>query len=152
MKHEDIKKKEINYDEKISQFNKNLAQEADELGVTVAGLERLMTVEQNLSDLEHKLKVIIKKLSNENSIAEFLKNKSFSEHLIKFIGKEFDFIKLGMMIEYNGESGTIVGVNESGLITVEMANKLKYKNPLECHPTNKIKYFDKNGDQIKEFD
>lgn len=34
MKHEDIKKKEINYDEKISQFNKNLAQEADELGVT----------------------------------------------------------------------------------------------------------------------
>lgn len=81
-----------------------------------------------------------------------MKGNRFSEDLVRCRGKKFEFVKLGMMIEYDGEPGTIVGLNHAANFIVKMSNQLKYKKKIICHPVYKIKYFDEKGNVIKSFD
>lgn len=80
-------------------------------------------------------------------------NQKFIEQVIQCRGEQFNFVKLGMKIEMDGEPGTITGINRSGNFDIKFANELKYgKKPVNCHPTYKMKYFDENGQVIKSFD
>lgn len=63
------------------------------------------------------------------------------------------FAHLGMMVEVDGDVGTIVGINGSANLDVVFANKLKYGNgKSNCHPFWRVKYFDANGNLIAHND
>ncbi|MGE8063892.1 hypothetical protein [Pseudomonas sp. NPDC089569] len=64
-----------------------------------------------------------------------------------------EFARLGMQVEVDGKMGTIVGLNASANLNVQMANQLKYgKTARSFHPTWKVKYFDEDGKVIAHFD
>ena len=64
-----------------------------------------------------------------------------------------EFARLGMMVEVDGDMGTIQGMNTSANLDVLFTNQLKHgKRSHNCHPTWKVKYFDKNGTLIAHFD
>ena len=62
-----------------------------------------------------------------------------------------DFIELGMMVEIDGEIGTVTGMNSGANLDVVFANKLKWGgHASNCHPFWKARYFNKNGECIAE--
>lgn len=64
-----------------------------------------------------------------------------------------EFAKLGMMVEVDGDTGTIEGMNGSANLNVRFTNQLKYgKQVHNCHPTWRVKYFDETGTVIAHFD
>lgn len=78
------------------------------------------------------------------------KEQKFVDDMIRCRG--MDFVRLGMMVEVEGQMGTIVGMNSSANLDVVFANRLKmgdYKH--NCHPTWDIAYFDADGNVIKDF-
>ncbi|MCX7220144.1 MAG: flagellar biosynthesis protein FlhA, partial [Burkholderiales bacterium] len=63
-----------------------------------------------------------------------------------------DFVRIGMMIEANGEIGTIVGMNDAANLDIIFANRLKHgKGKSNCHPTYETRYFDAAGKVIEAF-
>ncbi len=62
------------------------------------------------------------------------------------------FVKRGMRVElnYSGKTkkGVIIGANESGNLNVRFDG---FKNTQNCHPFWAIKYFDEEGNVIKEY-
>ncbi len=82
------------------------------------------------------------------------KQKEFIDNVVSCRGEKFNFVKLGMKIEFGdtNDVGTIVGFNYSGNFNVKFANELKYgKKPVSCHPSYKMRYFDENDNIITEF-
>jgi hypothetical protein len=57
------------------------------------------------------------------------------------------FARLGMFVEVSGKRGIIVGHNSSSNLDVLFENG----SVLNCHPWSRVKYFDEDGDVIKEF-
>lgn len=60
-----------------------------------------------------------------------------------------EFASLGMRVEVCGKPGRIVGANSSGNLNVCFDGTCYTEN---CHPYWKVKYFDDNGELIREFD
>ncbi|WCD44006.1 hypothetical protein ECML606-1_000055 [Escherichia phage ECML-606-1] len=78
------------------------------------------------------------------------KAKQFEEGMARTRG--ITFAKLGMMVEVQGDIGTIAGVNGSANLDVVFANQLKYgKHKHNCHPMYQIKYFDNNGKVVADY-
>lgn len=79
------------------------------------------------------------------------KDEQFLADMIRCRGIEF--ARLGMMVEVNGEMGTIQGTNGSANLDVLYTNQLKHGEDLHnCHPTWNVKYFDQDGKVIAHFD
>lgn len=79
------------------------------------------------------------------------KAEQFQASMIRCRGIEF--ARLGMMVEVDGDMGTIVGMNDSANLDVLFTNQLKYgKHTHNCHPTWNVKYFDETGTVIAHFD
>lgn len=79
------------------------------------------------------------------------KQKQFVEDMKRTRG--INFARLGMMVEVEGDIGTITGMNHGANLEIVFANKLKYgTHKHSCHPTWKIKYFDEDGHLIRDFD
>ena len=79
------------------------------------------------------------------------KSQQFIDGMIRHRGIEF--AKLGMMVEVDGDLGTIIGMNDSANLNVQFANQLQYgKHVHNCHPTWNVKYFDVAGKVIAHFD
>lgn len=63
-----------------------------------------------------------------------------------------DWARIGMMVEVDGELGTIRGMNSSANIDVEFVNQLKMgKGTHNCHPWWETRYFDADGKIIKDY-
>lgn len=63
-----------------------------------------------------------------------------------------DWVRLGMMVEVDGDLGTIKGTNSSANLDVVFANQLKYGNgKSNCHPTWQTRYFDAEGNVIRDY-
>lgn len=78
------------------------------------------------------------------------KAKKFVEDMTHCRG--MDWIRLGMMVEVDGDIGTIKGMNSSGNLDVVFSNQLKYgTGKSNCHPFWKTRYFDKMGNVIKDY-
>lgn len=78
------------------------------------------------------------------------KAKQFEEDMDRTRG--ITFAKLGMMVEVDGDIGTIAGMNGSANLDVVFANQLKYgKQKHNCHPMYQIKYFDNNGKVVADY-
>lgn len=79
------------------------------------------------------------------------KAKKFVADMIKHRGLEF--VRLNMMVEVDGDIGTIVKMNDSANLDVIFSNQLKLgKHAHNCHPTWRVKYFDAEGKCIAHFD
>lgn len=79
------------------------------------------------------------------------KAAQFLEDMIRSRGIEF--ARLGMMVEVNGDMGTIEGMNIHANLNVRYSNQLKHGKHLHnCHPTWNVKYFDEAGTAIAHFD
>lgn len=79
------------------------------------------------------------------------KSDRFVADMVRCRGIEF--ARLGMMVEVDGDAGTIEGMNSSGNLNVRYCNALKYGKHLHnCHPTWNVKYFDAAGVLIAHFD
>ena len=79
------------------------------------------------------------------------KAKRFVADMIKLRGIES--ARIGMMVEVDGDLGTIGGMNSDANLLVRFANQLKNGKHLHnCHPTWKVKYFDESGKVIAHFD
>lgn len=79
------------------------------------------------------------------------KAQQFQEDMIRC--RDIEFARLGMMVEVDGDMGTIQGINASANLDVLFSNQLKYgKRSHNCHPTWNVKYFDENGTLIAHFD
>jgi len=77
------------------------------------------------------------------------KEKQFIDDMKRCRG--IDFARLGMMVEVDGDVGTIIGMNQSANLDVMFANRLKHgKHPMNCHPTWRIRYFDEKGEVIAD--
>lgn len=75
----------------------------------------------------------------------------FEEDMLRCRGIEF--ARLGMMVEVDGNMGTVEGLNASANLVVRFDNDDNQENhPLSCHPTWNVKYFDKSGSVIAHFD
>ncbi|MBF8643086.1 hypothetical protein [Pseudomonas luteola] len=78
------------------------------------------------------------------------KAQRFQENMIRCRGIEF--AHLGMMVEVDGDMGTIQGMNDSANLDVLFTNQLnRGKHSHNCHPTWNVKYFDENGALIAHF-
>lgn len=79
------------------------------------------------------------------------KAEQFQADMIRCRGIEF--ARLGMMVEVDGDMGTIEGMNGSANLDVRYTNQLKYGKHLHnCHPTWNVKYYDEAGTVIAHFD
>ena len=66
--------------------------------------------------------------------------------------RNIPFAYCGMSVEVGGEKGWIVGKNASANLNILFAEDSKHRGLiLNCHPNWMIKYFDKQGNIIKEF-
>ncbi|UPY96239.1 hypothetical protein [Pectobacterium sp. 21LCBS03] len=78
------------------------------------------------------------------------KEKQFIDDMIRCRG--IDFARIGMMVEVYGDIGTITGMNGSANLDVVFTNQLKYgKHAHNCHPTDRVKYFDADGKVIADY-
>jgi membrane carboxypeptidase/penicillin-binding protein len=78
------------------------------------------------------------------------KEKQFIENMKRLRG--MDFVRIGMMVEVNGNIGTVMGMSPSANLIVVFANQLKHgKDEKRCHPTWKTRYFDLDGNVIAEY-
>lgn len=79
------------------------------------------------------------------------KAEQFITDMIRCRGIEF--AQLGMMVEVDGNMGTIQGINASANLNVRFANELTFGNQSHnCHPMWRVKYFDSAGVLIAHFD
>lgn len=79
------------------------------------------------------------------------KDEMFLRDIMRTRG--IDFAHIGMMVEVDGDIGTIVGINGGANLDVVFANKLKYGNgKSNCHPFWRVKYFDAAGNMIAHHD
>lgn len=79
------------------------------------------------------------------------KAEQFQKAMLRCRGIEF--ARLGMMVEVDGDMGTIEGMNDSTNLNVRFTNQLKYGKHLHnCHPTWNVKYFDGEEALIAHFD
>lgn len=79
------------------------------------------------------------------------KNERFVSDMIFHRG--IGFASIGMMVEVDGDVGTIVGMNGSANLDVVFTNQLKYgKGKSNCHPFWRVKYFDASGNLIAHHD
>lgn len=79
------------------------------------------------------------------------KAEQFIDDMIRCRGIEF--AQLGMMVEVDGNMGTIQGINASASLNVKFANELTFGNHSHnCHPMWRVKYFDATGALIAHFD
>lgn len=64
--------------------------------------------------------------------------------------RRMPFVKVGMRVEHthNGRFGRISGANSSGNLNIKFDGDNHTQN---CHPYFKMKYFDKDGALIKEY-
>ncbi|HWT40981.1 MAG TPA: hypothetical protein VN081_07010 [Dongiaceae bacterium] len=63
-----------------------------------------------------------------------------------------EWVRIGMQVEVNGDLGTIIGMNGSANLDVVFVNQLKMgKRKHNCHPTWKTRYFDADGNVIKDY-
>lgn len=62
--------------------------------------------------------------------------------------RNLPFAYQGMRVEVDGQKGTIVGGNNSGNLDICFDGKWWGEN---CHPWWRTKYFDKDGNLIKEY-
>lgn len=78
------------------------------------------------------------------------KAQIFIEDMIR--SRDIEFARIGMMVEVDGEMGTIVGMNNGANLSVQMSNHLKHgKHAHNWHPTWNVKYFDADGKVIAHF-
>ncbi|MFH0995776.1 MAG: hypothetical protein V1844_09810 [Pseudomonadota bacterium] len=78
------------------------------------------------------------------------KEQQFIDEMKRLRG--MDFVKIGMMVEVNGEIGTVVGMNSSANLDVIFSNQLKHgKGKSNCHPTSETRYFDAAGKVIADY-
>ncbi len=90
-------------------------------------------------------------MTTEKRAPKKTKAQQFVDGMIRCRGIEF--AKLGMMVEVEGDLGTIIGMNGSANLDVQFANQLQYgKHAHNCHPTWNVKYFDGAGKVIAHFD
>ncbi|CAI9898904.1 TPA: hypothetical protein ACG5BG_004807 [Pseudomonas aeruginosa] len=69
------------------------------------------------------------------------------------VQRGIEFARIGMMVEVNGERGTIKGANGSANLDVVFANVLKMgQHKHNCHPCWRVKYFDDTGELIAHHD
>ncbi|MEN1260574.1 hypothetical protein [Pseudomonas aeruginosa] len=69
------------------------------------------------------------------------------------VHRGIEFARIGMMVEVNGERGTIKGANCSANLDVVFANALKMGRHMHnCHPCWRVKYFDGTGELIAHHD
>lgn len=79
------------------------------------------------------------------------KEAQFRSDMMRCRGIEF--AKLGMMVEVDGDIGTIEGMSGSANLDVRFTNQLKHGRQVHnSHPTWKVKYFDEAGNMIAHFD
>lgn len=82
---------------------------------------------------------------------ETSKDEQFLEDMIRC--RDIEFARLGMMVEVNGEMGTIEGMNANANLNIRYTNQLNRGAHLHnCHPTWNVKYFDQEGNLIAHFD
>lgn len=63
-----------------------------------------------------------------------------------------DFARIGMMVEVNGDIGTIKGMNSGANLDVVFANQVKKGNYVHnCHPTWETRYFDAAGTVVADY-
>lgn len=94
------------------------------------------------------IKIVKCKLLNKFSYKDlFTTDLESFERMKYYRGIEFAF--LGMKVEMNGKPGRIVGSNRSLNLDICFDGQNFKEN---CHPWWKMKYFDNNGNLIKEFD
>lgn len=63
-----------------------------------------------------------------------------------------DWVRLGMMVEVDGEIGTIKGMNDSANLDIVFANQLKMgSGEHNCHPQWDICYFNTDGNIIADY-
>lgn len=78
------------------------------------------------------------------------KQKEFISNMIQF--RDIDFARIGMMVEVDGDIGTITGMNKSANLDVIFTNQLKFGGTKHnCHPTYEVCYFDENGNILKDY-
>ncbi len=78
------------------------------------------------------------------------KEKAFVESMERNRG--ISFARIGMMVQVDGDIGTIAGCNSAANLDVRFANQLKHGKGLRgCHPFWRIKYFDESGSLIEEY-
>ncbi|MDO8416568.1 MAG: hypothetical protein Q7S87_10205 [Agitococcus sp.] len=66
--------------------------------------------------------------------------------------RNITFARIGMLIEVNGDIGTIRGMNSSANLDVVFANQMKLgKHKHNCHPTWETRYFDAQGAVIADY-
>jgi hypothetical protein len=65
--------------------------------------------------------------------------------------REVPFAKIGMTVEVDGVKGEIAGKNSDANFDVLFLEGNHKGQILNCHPNWRIRYFDKNGTLIKEF-
>lgn len=59
------------------------------------------------------------------------------------------FVTIGMRVEMDGKPGKVAGVNSSANLNIIFDGDDYSQN---CHPYWRMKYFNKDGQVIKEFD
>lgn len=81
------------------------------------------------------------------------KNKAEQFHADMVRCRGIEFAQLGMMVEVNGDIGTIEGMNASANLDVRFTNQLRHGKALRnCHPMWNVKYFNEAGTVIAHFD
>lgn len=62
--------------------------------------------------------------------------------------RDLPFIKRGMRVEVDGRPGRICSGNNSLNLNIRLDGE---KRPRNCHPYYRVKYFDRDGNVIKDF-
>ena len=77
------------------------------------------------------------------------KEQQFIDAMYRYRGIEF--ARLGMLVEVDGDIGTIVGFNGSANLDVQFFDGRKHGiRPVSCHPCWNIKYFDSDGSLLAQ--
>jgi 2-hydroxy-3-keto-5-methylthiopentenyl-1-phosphate phosphatase len=63
-----------------------------------------------------------------------------------------DFVRIGMVVEVNGERGKIIGMNMSANLDVVFDDHEKHgKHAHNCHPEWETRYFNDKGECIADY-
>lgn len=90
-------------------------------------------------------------MQNNVAMSKESKAKRFISDMIRC--RDIEFAHIGMLVEVDGEMGTIAGMNASANLDVVFANKLKFGHgKSNCHPCWRAKYFDAKGTLIAHHD
>ncbi|WP_135552066.1 hypothetical protein [Paenibacillus cymbidii] len=86
------------------------------------------------------------KLVGKFKVSDLFGNPDSFAHVIKM--RNLPFAYMGMRIEVAGQMGTIVGSNRSGNLDVCFDGRHYGEN---CHPWWETRYFDRNGNVIRDY-